>query len=94
MSKTKKWSEAKGKSKIKKVKIKTGRPITLSQAKKLTYRQTLYHKTYKNTDGSPERWRVNGKPQTWKRNPQRIRVPIKRGMYEYGYLDENDLKTL
>lgn len=89
---TEKWSTPKGKPKIKKLKIKTGRPITLSQAKKLKYSQVLYDKTYKNADGSPQRWRVNGKPKTWKRLPGSVRVPIKRGMYDYGYLDESNLK--
>lgn len=28
--------------------------------------------------------RRNGRTQTWKRDPNRWRVPIKRGLYEYG----------
>lgn len=31
-------------------------------------------------------WRRNGKTQTWKRDPERFRVPIKHGLYAYGQL--------
>lgn len=30
-----------------------------------------------------ERWRRNGKTQTWKRDPERFRIPIKFGLYAY-----------
>ena len=65
--------------------------ITLDQAKKLTVGQTIYTINYKNADGTLQRFRVNGKVKTWKRSPDRVQVPIKRGLYEYGYLDENNL---
>ena len=58
--------------------------ITLEEAKALDYRATLVDKR----DGA--RWRVNGKVQTWKRDPSRIRVPLKHGLYQYGYLYETD----
>ena len=29
-------------------------------------------------------FRRNGKTQTWKRSPDRWRIPVKRGLYEYG----------
>ena len=67
------------------------KPITLEQAKNLEYRDMLYHLTLKNADGSPMRWRVNGKPKTWKRNPERVKVPIKHGLRKFDYLDENNL---
>ena len=31
-----------------------------------------------------EMWRRNGRTQTWKREPDRFRIPIKHGMYAYG----------
>lgn len=31
----------------------------------------------------PERWRRNGKTQRWKREPERFRIPIKFGLYDY-----------
>ena len=61
--------------------------ITLKEAKKLEYGQVLYHDTAKNADGkTAQRFVVNGAVKTWKRNPDRIRVPLKRGLYETGEL--------
>ncbi len=61
-------------------------PITLEKAKQLTWNDTLYHDTATNADGTPMRFRVMGAVKTWKRNPNRIRVPLKRGLYQTGYL--------
>lgn len=55
--------------------------ISLSQAKALTVGTVLYHARNRNADGSPQRWRVSGKPKTWKRSPQRVEVPVKHGLY-------------
>ena len=65
--------------------------ITLEQAKKLQYRDILYHVNFKNSDGTPQGWYVNGKVKTWKRNPEKVRVPVKHGLYSYDYLTEKDL---
>ena len=65
--------------------------ITLEQAKNLKYGQVLHHTEYKNADGTPQRWRVNGKPKTWKTRPGEVHVPIKCGMYSYGYITEEVL---
>ena len=65
--------------------------ITLEQAKALQGYETLYHIRYRNADGTPERWRVNGRVKTWKRSPNRVRVPLKRGLREFDYLDEYNL---
>ena len=65
--------------------------IRLEDAKKrLLIGQTIYHTRLKNADGTPQRWRVNGKVKRWKRDPDKIRIPIKRGLYEYSYLTHND----
>jgi len=40
------------------------------------------------------RWRtvkINGKVRTWKRDANRIEVPYKYGMYEYGILRAEDI---
>ena len=34
--------------------------------------------------------RVNGKSKTWKRQPGRVQLPYKYGLYEYGYITESD----
>jgi len=64
--------------------------ITLEQAKNLRHGQTLYGSTY-NRKGQPHQWRVNGQVKTWKRDPSRVRVPIKHGLYAYDYITEHDL---
>lgn len=65
--------------------------ITLAQAKSLRTGTTLYHVRNRNADGSPQRWKVNGSPKTWKRSPERVKVPIKHGLYAYDYITEHDL---
>jgi hypothetical protein len=67
------------------------RMITLEQAKNLKHGDILYHVINRNADGSPQRWRVNGKVRTWKRNPERIQVPLKYGLKNFDYLTENEL---
>lgn len=66
-------------------------PLTLEQAKKLRPGQILYHRTHRNADGTPQRWKVNGKVKTWKRDPSRVYVPLKHGLYAYDHLREYDL---
>lgn len=65
--------------------------LTLERAKRLRYGQTLYHRIYRNADGSPQRWRVNGKPRTWVTRPDEVVIPVKRGLYEYAHVNEHDL---
>lgn len=68
--------------------------ITFDAAKKLRHGQILYHTILTNADGSPQKWRVNGKVKTWKKEPDRIEVPLKRGLKEYAILSERDLKLV
>lgn len=68
--------------------------ITLEQAKALRTGTTLYHTDNRNADKSPQRWRVNGQPKTWKRSPERVKVPIKHGLYSYDYMTELDLHVV
>ena len=70
--------------------------MTLKQAKNLTPGTILYHVTTRNADGTAQRWKVNGKVQTWKRSPERVRIPVKHGLYSYDqitteYLDQVEL---
>ena len=67
--------------------------LTLSAAKNLRSGTTLCHKTQTQAGGkSAQRWRVNGKPKTWKTMPERVEVPLKHGLYAYGYLNERNLR--
>ena len=65
--------------------------ITLKQAKALKIRDIIHSEIRTNASGACQRWRVNGKPKTWKRQPERVQVPLKYGMYEFDYLYESDL---
>ena len=68
--------------------------ITLEQAKNLQHGNTLHHVTNKNADGTPQRWRVSGKVKRWKRDPNRIKIPLKYGLYVYDYLTNDNLELL
>ena len=65
--------------------------ITLSEAKSLKTGTILHHKISENRDGTPSRARVNGKAKTWKRDPSKVKVPLKHGLYVYLYLTEENL---
>ena len=65
--------------------------ISLDEAKYLRIGTILHHRAYKNADGTPQRWKVTGRVQRWKRDDDRIKVPIKRGLYEHDYLTKSNL---
>ena len=56
--------------------------ITLEDAKQLKPGDILH-------DRDKARWKVNGQVKRWKRSPDRIRVPLKHGLYCYDYIDES-----
>lgn len=63
-------------------------PITIEQAKQLKYGTEIHYKL-KNADGKTcMRFRVNGKIQLWKKQPNKYSVPIKHGLWKYGYLTQ------
>ena len=64
--------------------------ITVDEAKFLRPGDTLRVPSH-STGYGPARWRVNGAVRTWKRDPERVRVPVKFGLREYGYLDESNI---
>lgn len=45
---------------------------------------TFYHSTSRNSKGKAHGVRASGKMQTWKRDPERFRVPWKFGLYDNG----------
>jgi len=65
--------------------------ITLEEAKALKPGKILYHTSYKNADGTAQRWKVIGKPKTWKTQPERVEISLKYGLYCYDKLDETML---
>ena len=68
--------------------------ITLNEAKNLKHGQIIYHTIHKNSDGSAQRWKVNGKVQTWKKDLNRVKIPIKNGLRNCDYLTENELDLI
>ena len=65
--------------------------LSLDQAKALSPGTILYHVLNRNADDTPQRWRVNGKPKTWKTRLGDVRVPIKHGLYSYDHVTQEDL---
>ena len=40
-------------------------------------------------DSVCRQWRRNGQTQTWKRSPERFRVPVKFGLYRYAQITDS-----
>jgi hypothetical protein len=59
--------------------------LTLEQAKNLKPGDIL-------VDPTGRRWKVNGRVKLWKKpeNADRIRIPLKHGLYRYGTITEVD----
>lgn len=64
------------------------RPLTLEEAKTLKVGETYWAKAIK---GDVRRVKINGKAKTWKRDKDRVEVPFKYGMYEFGRFDTSDI---
>lgn len=60
--------------------------LTLEEAKKLQYNDVL-------VDSWGKRWYVKGAVKLWKRDKNRIRVPLKHGLYVYGALTGADFDS-
>lgn len=62
--------------------------IKLWQAKNLKFGDTVYAIGYYNSDGTAQRFKVQSKPKTWKRNSERVEVTLKHGLKEFVLLTE------
>lgn len=62
--------------------------MTIGEAKSLNYGD----KIIRFIGGKDRTFKVNGMPKTWVRTPDRVRVPLKYGLYEYGYMTEEDCR--
>lgn len=51
-------------------------------------------KILKNADGTPVRYRRSGKTKLWKTRPNDFQIPIKRGLYSYGYITQDCMKDI
>ena len=61
----------------------------------MTYEEALtarrfYHKTAKKASGDPQECRRNGKTKTWKTRPGVFSIPVKQGLYSYGYITNDN----
>lgn len=65
--------------------------MTLEEARNLKHGEVLFHTVNKNADGTAQRWRVNGQVKVWKRDPSRVRIPVKHGLKRFDYISENEL---
>lgn len=46
----------------------------------------IHSSIWKNADGSCQVWRPNGACKTWVTRPREFRLPVKYGLYSYGYV--------
>lgn len=53
---------------------------------RLSYGQILEHKTLKNSDQTPQRFKITSL-KTWKRDQSRLRIGLKRGLYQNESID-------
>lgn len=67
--------------------------MNLEQAKQLKTGDYIHTPKKFNADGSPMRARVTS-VKTWKRSPERIEVRYKRGLFEYGIINERELNLI
>jgi len=60
----------------------------IAEVKPANYLSKLH--TNADKDKTPQRWRSNGAIKLFKRDPMRIRIPIKHGMYDYDRIESVD----
>ena len=54
---------------------------------------TFYHKTLKNKDGTPYKAKRNGRNKLWKTRPHDFQILVKRGLKEFGYIDQDNFES-
>lgn len=60
-------------------------------AEMLSHCNTHSHIWFKTMHGEARQVKVNGKVRTWKRDPNRIEVPVKYGLREYATFTAADI---
>lgn len=68
--------------------------IRLEDAKKLIPGQTLFCVKFKNPQGRPVPCVVYEEVKTWKKDPSKLKILIKRGHRDFDCFTENDLHLL
>lgn len=67
--------------------------MTINDAKQLQPGRIVHIDGEYNARGKCRNFRVNGQVRTWKRSPDRIRVPLKYGLYGYGAMTEDNVHS-
>jgi len=67
--------------------------MTIDQARSLKKGDIIHHLSLKNADGSPMRAKVTSVIQ-FKRQPGRIDVHVKHGMYDFAIFDETTIDSI
>ena len=60
-------------------------------AEAVTWCNMHAHIWFRANDGTARQCKINGAVRTWKRDADRIEIPIKYGMYEYGIFTQHDI---
>ena len=68
--------------------------IRLEDAKKIMPGQILFCVKFKNLEGRPVPCVVYEGVKTWKRDPSKLKIPIKHGHRDFVCLTEDDLDLL
>ena len=68
--------------------------MTRQQAKELKSGTIVQFAHNLTTRGKCRNFRVNGKVKTWKRDADRVYVPLKSGLYTYGAITEWNVDRL
>ena len=76
--------------------ISSFRPMTRQEILALLPGCHVWFQSFASASGivTARRAKLNGRVRTWKRDPSRIEVPLKYGLYEYFTLRSTDLARL
>ena len=72
--------------------MKFRNPVDLAEM--ISWCNSHSHIHFKSIDGTARHAKVNGAVRTWKRDPNRVEVPVKYGLYEYGTFYASDLERI
>ncbi len=64
--------------------------ITIGQVKRIKWGSYIYLIGTYDADGSPAKAKVSGVPQFWKTRPKDFKLPVKRGLYDHGYVTQDN----
>lgn len=73
-------------------KLKFRNPANIAEM--ISHCDSHSHIWFLSNQGEARLAKINGKVRTWKRDPNRVEVPIKYGMYEYGTFEARDIERV